>query len=100
MYSQFNKIPLAYLLKVLYNCEFVFFRLEVFKSLGKVEMVPVPYVTENVRVHVIMPVKSTDIPRILTFLKQYSINAMEKKDLQFLMLVFNDIVKSLYLKEH
>lgn len=50
-------------------------------------MVPVPYVTENVRVHVIMPVKSADIPRIMTFLKQYSINAMEKKDLQFLMLV-------------
>uniref|UniRef100_A0A1B6L696 Hexosyltransferase n=1 Tax=Graphocephala atropunctata TaxID=36148 RepID=A0A1B6L696_9HEMI len=63
-------------------------RFEVFKSLGKVEMVPVPYVTENVRVHVVIPVLSSDSERIMTFLKQYSINAMEKKDLQFLMLVF------------
>ncbi|XP_054269456.1 chondroitin sulfate synthase 2 [Macrosteles quadrilineatus] len=63
-------------------------RLEVFKSLGKVEMVPVPYVTENVRVHLIIPVRSSDQERILTFLKQYSVNAMEKKDLQFLMMVF------------
>ncbi|XP_046685952.1 chondroitin sulfate synthase 2-like [Homalodisca vitripennis] len=63
-------------------------RFELFKSLGKVEMVPVPYVTENVRVHVVIPVQSADSERIMTFLKQYSINAMEKKDLQFLMLVF------------
>lgn len=58
-----------------------------FKALGKVEMIPVPYVTENVRVYVVIPVKSSDIEAVLTFLKLYSINAMEKKDLQLLMLV-------------
>lgn len=67
---------------------FCFFpRLEVFKSLGKIEMIPVPYVTENVRICLVISVKSSDINRVMTFLKLYSINALEKKDLQFLMLV-------------
>lgn len=57
------------------------------KPLGKVELIPVPYVTENVRVNILLPVRKKEMSRVLGFLKQYSINVMEKKDITFLMLV-------------
>uniref|UniRef100_A0A1B6C963 Hexosyltransferase n=1 Tax=Clastoptera arizonana TaxID=38151 RepID=A0A1B6C963_9HEMI len=63
-------------------------RIEVCKPLGKVELIPVPYVTENIRINILLPVRKQEISRILNFLKQYSINVMEKKDVTFLMFVF------------
>lgn len=62
-------------------------RLEVSKPLGKVEVVPVPYVTENTRVSLVLPVTMETKPMVADFLQQYNNICMEKKDKTFLMLV-------------
>ncbi|XP_076242924.1 chondroitin polymerizing factor [Calliopsis andreniformis] len=62
-------------------------RIEVCKPLGKVEILPVPYVTENTRVNVILNIDSTKKEAALQFLEQYAIECMEKKYKTFLMMV-------------
>lgn len=62
-------------------------RLEVSKPLGRVEVVPVPYVTENTRVCLVLPVTVDTKAMVAEFIKQYNSICMEKKDKTFLMLV-------------
>ncbi|XP_043515784.1 chondroitin sulfate synthase 2 [Frieseomelitta varia] len=62
-------------------------RIEVCKPLGKVEILPVPYVTENTRVNIILTVNSLNKQDALNFLEQYAIDCMEKKYKTFLMMV-------------
>lgn len=62
-------------------------RMEVCKPLGKVEILPVPYVTENTRVNIILAIDSTKIQEGLNFLEQYAVDCMEKKYKTFLMVV-------------
>lgn len=62
-------------------------RVEVCKPLGKVEILPVPYVTENTRVNVILTVDSSKREAALNFLEQYATDCMEKKYKTFLMVV-------------
>ncbi|RZC42210.1 chondroitin sulfate synthase 2 [Asbolus verrucosus] len=61
-------------------------RFEVCKPLGKVEFVPVPYVTENSRVTIILPVQETEVEPALEFLQGYSSAIMDRKEKTFLML--------------
>ena len=60
-------------------------RIEVCKPLGKVEILPVPYVTENTRVNIILTVDSSKKEAALSFLEQYALDCMEKNYKTFLM---------------
>ncbi|KOX74915.1 Chondroitin sulfate synthase 2 [Melipona quadrifasciata] len=62
-------------------------RIEVCKPLGKVEILPVPYVTENTRINIILTVNSLNKQDALNFLEQYAIDCIEKKYKTFLMMV-------------
>ncbi|XP_015597570.1 chondroitin sulfate synthase 2 [Cephus cinctus] len=62
-------------------------RVEVCKPLGKVEILPVPYVTENSRINMILMANPQKKTETLTFMKKYAENCMEKKDKTFLMVV-------------
>lgn len=62
-------------------------RIEVCKPLGKVEILAVPYVTENSRINMIFVVNAFMINESFDFLERYSKACMEKKDKTFLMLV-------------
>lgn len=63
-------------------------RLEVSKPLGRIEVVPVPYVTENTRVCLVLPVTLETKSMVARFIQQYNSICMDKKDKTFLMLVF------------
>lgn len=62
-------------------------RVELCKPLGKVEILPVPYVTENTRVNIILTVELYKKQEALEFLNQYAQDCMEKKYKTFLMMV-------------
>lgn len=63
-------------------------RIEVCKPLGKVEILPVPYVTENTRINIILIINLSKKQDALNFLEQYALDCMEKKYKTFLMMVF------------
>jgi len=73
------------------------FRVEVSKLLGKVEMLSVPYVTENTRVNILLPVHTYEKEDAFNFLKQYKQICIDKKEKTMLMLVRLLINKSNYL---
>lgn len=58
------------------------------KPLGSVEFIPVPYVTENTRVSIILPVQETEVIQSMNFLSRYDTTIMEKKEKTLLFLVF------------
>jgi len=60
---------------------------EVSKLLGKVEMLSVPYVTENTRVHILLPVHTNEREDAFHFLRQYKQVCIDKKEKTMLMLV-------------
>ncbi|XP_066255472.1 chondroitin sulfate synthase 2 [Euwallacea similis] len=62
-------------------------RFEVCKPLGNVEFVPAPYVTENSRVSIVLPVQETEVLQVFNFLLSYDASIMEKKEKTFLLLV-------------
>ncbi|PNF25352.1 hypothetical protein B7P43_G10932 [Cryptotermes secundus] len=62
-------------------------RVEVCKPLGRVEVVPMPYVTENVRVNLILQVEAESKLEAMKFMENYARICMEKRDKTFLMLV-------------
>lgn len=64
-----------------------FYRIEVSKLLGKVEMLPVPYVTENTRIHILLPVDTNEKEDAFYFLKQYKQICIDKRERIMLMLV-------------
>lgn len=75
-------------LRDLSNGKEVVKRFEVSKPLGSVEFIPVPYVTENTRVSIILPVQETEVIQSMNFLSRYDTTIMEKKEKTLLFLVF------------
>ncbi|KAG8035704.1 hypothetical protein G9C98_001132 [Cotesia typhae] len=63
-------------------------RVELCKPLGKVELLPVPYVTENTRVNLILIVDKDNVEEAIKFMENYGAVCMEKRDKTTLMLVF------------
>lgn len=61
-------------------------RVEVTKTLGRVEMLQMPYVTENSRVYMLLPILEMDRTMASEFMKQYA-QTCSQSDLSFLMLV-------------
>lgn len=62
-------------------------RIEVCKPLGKVEIIPMPYVTENTRVNIIVIINLNKKQEALNFMDYYAQDCMEKKCKTFLMMV-------------
>lgn len=62
-------------------------RIEVCKPLGKVEIIPVPYVTENTRINIIITIDLNKKQDALNFMEHYAQDCMEKKYKTFLMMV-------------
>ncbi|KAJ8928907.1 hypothetical protein NQ314_018478 [Rhamnusium bicolor] len=62
-------------------------RFEVCKPLGRVEFIPVPYVTENTRVTILLPIQETEVQLAMEFLTNYATLIMDRKEKTFLMLV-------------
>lgn len=50
-------------------------------------MLTVPYVTENTRVHILLPVRTNEKEDAFQFLKQYKQICIDKKEKTMLMLV-------------
>ncbi|XP_076255911.1 chondroitin polymerizing factor isoform X1 [Rhynchophorus ferrugineus] len=63
-------------------------RYEVCKPLGNIEFIPAPYVTENTRVTIILPIEEDKVHIGMHFLESYGAAIMDKKEKTFLMLVF------------
>ncbi|KAG7201076.1 hypothetical protein KM043_017619 [Ampulex compressa] len=62
-------------------------RIEVCKPLGAVEILPVPYVTENTRINLVLIIDAGKRAEAVEFLKRYAEDCMEKRFKTFLMLV-------------
>lgn len=67
------------------------------KPLGKVELIPVPYVTENTRVNIVLAVNENNREEVLRFIENYVIVCMEKKDKTHLMLVSLSLLTHFFL---
>lgn len=57
------------------------------KPLGKVEFVPVPYVTENNMITILLPIEETEADLAVEFVRNYAKNVMERREKTFLALV-------------
>lgn len=57
------------------------------KPLGRVEILPSPYVTESTRIALLLPIFVHQIKESLEFIKYYEKTCMEHQDNTFLMLV-------------
>lgn len=66
-------------------------RIEICKPLGKVEIIPVPYVTENIRINIITVINLHKKQDASTFIEHYAQDCMEKKYKTFLMMVSESI---------
>jgi hypothetical protein len=62
-------------------------RIEVCKPLGKVEILPVPYVTENSRINMIIIIDVQKKEEVLKFLAHYADTCMDRKDKVLLTIV-------------
>lgn len=72
-------------------------RIEICKPLGKVEIIPVPYVTENTRINIIITIDLSRKQDALNFIEHYAQNCMEKKCKTFLMVVSTVTRKNIFL---
>ena len=58
------------------------------QELAEPEIIPMPFVTENSRISLIVPVNEGDLRASLGLVKSFAKNCIEKGDRVFLMLVF------------
>lgn len=68
-------------------------RIEICKPLGKVEILSVPYVTENARVNLILTANILQKNETLRFMSNYARTCMDKKDKTFLMVVRIEFIR-------
>lgn len=63
------------------------FSFEIVKPLGRVEVIPSPYVTESTRIAVLLPVFEDHLDTGMDFVKLYEKTCMKNQDNTFLMIV-------------
>jgi len=63
-------------------------RIELVRPLGKVEMVPMPYVTESTRVNIVLPVSMETKDEVVSFLDMYAHTCLDAGDNANLFVVF------------
>ncbi|KAL4636246.1 hypothetical protein GN956_G13801 [Arapaima gigas] len=85
-------------------------RVHLMRPLSRIEIIPMPYVTEATRVHVILPVTNHDREHVNQFLDVFATNVFEKADNTVLTVLFiynpfeaqelqkNDIFASIKMK--
>lgn len=62
-------------------------KFEATRPLTEPEMIPMPYVTENTRVTLVLPVIQADIIKATEFINRYEVECMEKGEHTFLLLI-------------
>lgn len=73
-----------------------FLSFEAVKPLGRVEIVPSPYVTESTRVALLLPTFEHQTKETMDFISHYEKTCMEHQDNTFLMLV----IKVIKIRRH
>ncbi|XP_046326065.2 chondroitin sulfate synthase 2-like [Haliotis rufescens] len=63
-------------------------RVHLVRPLGQVEIVPMPYVTENTRINLILPVTEEDKDGVGNFLDSYAHTCLDSGDNTYLLIVF------------
>ena len=63
-------------------------RVRLLRALGKMEQISLPFVTENSRVHITIPLTGADVSDALVFLQKFVRVHLETQDNVFLMFVF------------
>lgn len=63
-------------------------RVHLLRPLGKVEIVPMPYVTENSQIHLILPVYESDIGDFGNFMEGFAKTVLETSDNSYLYIIF------------
>ncbi|XP_050418344.1 chondroitin sulfate synthase 2 [Patella vulgata] len=63
-------------------------RVHLVRPLGRVEIVPMPYVTENTRVNLILPVTVDEKDGVANFLDSYAKTCLDSGDNTYLLIVF------------
>lgn len=62
-------------------------RMEVFKPLGKATVLTVPYVTENTRIILILPIWQHEVLSAADFVRHFETTFLEKKDKLSMLMV-------------
>ncbi|ESP02248.1 hypothetical protein LOTGIDRAFT_138772 [Lottia gigantea] len=63
-------------------------RVHLVRPLGRVEIVPMPYVTENTRVNMVLPVTEDEIDGVANFLDAYAKTCLDSGEDTYLLIVF------------
>lgn len=63
-------------------------RVHLVRPLSRIEIIPMPYVTEATRVHIILPVTHQDREHVHQFLEEYATNAFETSENAILTFLF------------
>ncbi|XP_076348621.1 chondroitin polymerizing factor [Tachypleus tridentatus] len=63
-------------------------RLEIVRPLNKIEIIPVPYVTEHTRIALVTVIKADEISYAKKFLNEYKVVCLEKQENSVLLLAF------------
>lgn len=63
-------------------------RVQLVRPLGKVEVVPMPYVTETTSIHLILPVRDEDKEGVGTFLDAYTHTCLDAQENTELLIIF------------
>ena len=63
-------------------------RVHLLRPLGKVEIVPMPYVTENSQVHIIMPLFENEVDDFGNFMEGFAEAVLQTSDNSYLLVVF------------
>lgn len=63
-------------------------RVHLVRPLSNIEIIPMPYVTEATKVHIILPLTKEDTSQMKQFLELYAANALQKKENAMLTILF------------
>ena len=63
-------------------------RVHLLRPMGKVEIVPMPYVTENAQIHLILPLYENEVGDFSNFMEWFAKTVLETSDNSYLYIVF------------
>lgn len=63
-------------------------RVHLLRPLGKVEILPMPYVTENSQIHLILPLYENEVNDFVNFMEGFAKTVLETSDNSYLFVVF------------
>ncbi|XP_063069657.1 chondroitin sulfate synthase 2 [Engraulis encrasicolus] len=76
-------------------------RVHLVRPLSNLEIIPMPYVTEATKVHIILPLAKDDAVHMKQFLEQYGANALDKKENAMLTILFiYDLYQAQHVNQH